>query len=130
MVRQVDGHRYWNYEGALPWDKRCFAFSLRSAATAKREYEAVRGYLVTAVRLPDAEYDGVKTIRHWLNSAPDSKPDRSPFPVWITADEWYWISRALRDWQPEFRKDEKYYEYQVMLRAKNRGLKWQRENWK
>lgn len=120
-ILNEQGFRVWDEDSTNPFERRMFVFSMRSAAQAWNELKAVRGFLQTAVRLPDADYDGRKIIEQWLRNHPDSKPIRSPFPVYLRAHEWYWISRALREWQLDGNTP---YEYNVMVRAKKRGMEY------
>lgn len=118
MTIKSDGFILWE-AGESPFKKRAFAFSPQSARLAYDQYKAVRGYLIYACRLPDGDYEGVKVIRAWLQS-PDSKAIRSPFTVYLTAEEWHWVSRALRDWSSGTEAS-RGYEYQTMVRAKRHG---------
>lgn len=121
-----NGIRYWDKDVHNPHERRPFVFATASAARAKAEHAAVRKQLQRCNKLPDANYEGRKVIEAWLRSAPDSKPETAPFVCWCTAEQWYWISRCLREWQLDGNVP---YEYQAMVRAKKRAPEWIRRNW-
>lgn len=100
-----------------PFTKYAFTFSHQSARLSLKQYESVRTKLRASIQLPAADPEARQVIIQLLRSV-DFKCHRLPRIVWLTAEQWWCVSSALRDWTT--RDGYVTREYDVMVTALHR----------